>query len=155
MADRLGIVHVEVDRVHAERGITLSGRPLLREDWIEAYRRSYRRLEQVLRAGHSGVFDATSYRRVQRQRLRRLADACGVPMTVIYLDVAAAEARRRIDANRVNSVRVNVPDEDFATVANQLQPPGEDEDWLRYDPAIPVDQWVDQVLAPFAQEQNS
>jgi predicted kinase len=84
MAEYLDIVHIELDSVHGERGIDLKGEPPTREDWIEAYRRSFRRLDKVLAERHSVVFDATSYRRVHRQRLARIASKYDVPATIIY-----------------------------------------------------------------------
>jgi predicted kinase len=149
MTDRLDVVNVEVDRVHAERNRDLSARPLTRDDWIAAYRISFKRLKETLRQGRSAVFDATSYRRIQRQRLRRIADAHGVPMTVIYLDVSAEEAKQRLEANRRQPRRMAVPSADFAAVVSEFQPPGDDEDVVRYDASLPADAWIETVLAPY------
>jgi predicted kinase len=134
MEHRLNLVHVEVDRVHAERGLALNGWVPSRGDWIAAYRASYRRLEEALRDGKSVVFDATSYRKTQRRRLRRMADAHRVPTTVVYLDISAQEAQRRRSENQHCSVRAGVSD---------------DEEILRYDATLPVDDWIDNVLLSY------
>ncbi|MEA2584201.1 MAG: hypothetical protein QOF33_2286 [Thermomicrobiales bacterium] len=149
MEHRLNLVHVEVDRVHAERGLALNGWIPSRGDWIAAYRASYRRLEEALRDGKSVVFDATSYRKIQRRRLRRMADAHRVPTTVVYLDISAQEAQRRRSENQHSPVRAGVSDEDFAMVANEFQTPEGDEEILRYDATLPVDDWIDNVLLSY------
>src|SRR5438093_4347384 len=111
MALQLNLVHVELDAVHGERGIELNGEPPSREDWIAAYRQSFWTLDEVLAAGNSAVFDATSYRRVHRQRLGRIAARYNIPRTVIYLDVEEDEAKRRRDENQATNERPNVGDE--------------------------------------------
>jgi predicted kinase len=106
----------------------------------------------VLGAGKPAVFDATGYRRVDRDRLRRIAAAHGVPVVVIWLDISSKEARRRLDENRRTGERWNVPDEDFALISEGFEPPGADEEVVRYDGATAIDDWIDRVLVPALKE---
>jgi predicted kinase len=148
MAERFNLVHIELDAVHGERGLDLKGEPPSREDWIEAYRRSFRKLDEVLANENSAVFDATSYRRVHRQRLGRIADRYGVSTTIIYLDVDEAEAKRRRDENRTTNERPNVRDDDFALVSDEMQLPSMDENPVIYHPIEDVYVWIDLTLRP-------
>lgn len=152
---RLGVVHVEVDRQHAGLVEGLEERRIERHEWIAAYQAAYKLVESALLEGRPVVFDAVSYRRVQRDRIKRIADKHGVPMTVIYLDVPPRDAKARIVANRANPVRVSVPSADFEEVAAGMQPPGVDERVLIYRPSEAVDEWVDRMIAPLLSEQPS
>jgi predicted kinase len=151
MQEQLGIVHVEVDShvLTGRPGLEeLGSRRIEREEWITAYQAAYRQVEVALDAGRSVVFDAVSYRRTQRERVRRIAAKFDVPMTVVYLDVSPADAKKRLFANRASPIRGNVPDADFEEVAVGLQLPQEDEQVLRYRPNEPVDSWIERVIVP-------
>lgn len=148
LAAELGIAHVEVDALHASNGLRPGVDPIERADWIAAYQRGYAELEALLRAGRQAVFDAVSYRRLQRNRVRRVAERLGVPATTVLLDVSAEEARARMQRNRFTGERVNVPMESFLEVAEGMQWPGPDEPTIRYSPNEPLADWVERVVRP-------
>jgi predicted kinase len=152
LQERLGIVHVEVDRHHLPGEPGYEGRRIERAEWIAAYQAAHREVEAALAAGLSVVFDAVSYRRTQRDRIRRIASKHGVPMTVVHLNVSADEARARLIANRASPTRVNVPEEDFNEVAGGMQPPDQNESFVNYRPDEPVDAWIARVIAPLLKE---
>jgi predicted kinase len=151
---RLGLVHVELDAEHDASGLDLMQRSPTPAEWLTAYRRAYRRLDQVLAEGRAAVFDATSYRRVDRDRLRRMAAARGVPVTLVYLDVPAEEALRRREANRCRPRRPHVPDGDFARIGGQMEPPALDETAIRYDASLSAGEWIERVLLPTMEDQT-
>lgn len=155
LQDRLGIVHVEVDRHHSGGHAAAEGRRIERDEWIAAYRAAYREVETALTAGRSVTFDAVSFRRTQRDRMRRIADKFGVPLIVIYLDVPAELANARRVANRCNPMRVDVPDADFIEIEGGMQRPGDDEAQVRYRPPEPLDQWIERVIKPLMKETTS
>ena len=142
LGQRLGFARVEIDAINAERGVWDDRHGMSPEEWDETYRESYRRLEALLRAGRSVIYDATNFTREQRDRPRAIAARHGVPATVIYLDVPEAEARRRWRHNRETGRRADVRDEDFALVATAFEPPAGDEAAVRYDPGAPLDEWI-------------
>jgi len=148
LAAELGIAHVEVDALHARGGLRPGIDPIERADWIVAYQRGYAELEAVLRAGGSAVFDAVSYRRLQRNRVRRVAERVGVPATLVLLDVSADEARARMERNRFTRERVDVPIADFLEVSEGMQWPEPDEAVIRYSPDEPLADWVTRVVRP-------
>jgi predicted kinase len=152
LQDRFGIVHVEVDRYHAGGQEGFDGRRIGRGEWIAAYLAAYREVEQAFATGKSVVFDAVSYRRTQRERIRRIAAKHGVSMTIVYLDVTPEEARTRVAVNRCNPVRVNVPDDDIAEIAAEMQPPQDDERAIVYHPSEAIESWLDRVIQPLLKE---
>lgn len=131
------------------------GRRIERSEWIAAYQAAYGEVEAALAKGHSVVFDAVSYRRTQRERIRRIADKFNASTTIVYLEVTAEEAKTRVAANRRNPVRVNVPDEEMAEIAAGMQPPQDDECAVVYHPSEPVEAWIDRVIQPLLKETDS
>lgn len=152
LEERLGIVHIEVDREHLDNWDVPDGEPRPKEAWVASYKVAYARLEETLDAGRSAVFDATGYRRFHRDRARRLAATRGIPSTVIVMDVSREEAQARRDANRRTPVRPNVPDSDFEMVSREMQRPGPEEPSVTYHPSEPVDEWIDRVIRPLGGE---
>jgi predicted kinase len=146
LSDHLGLARLALDDIICEWGVGLDGRPIPAEHWAAAYNEAYRRLDALLRAGRSVVYDATNYRRAHRRRLERIAARHGATTQVIYLDVAEAEARRRWQQNRVTRERWDVRAEDFAKVVDHFEPPDPDEGVLHYDPAVPPAQWIAQTF---------
>ncbi|MFL5759462.1 MAG: AAA family ATPase [Thermomicrobiales bacterium] len=154
MAEQLDLAHVELDSVHGERGLDLNAEAPTREDWIEAYRASFQKLDEVLAAGNSAVFDATSYRKIHRQRLTRIAARQGVPATIVYVDVSEAEAKQRRDENRTTNARPHVRDEDFALVSGEMQPPSADEGEVIYHSGEPIQDWIEQIIRPLMTKES-
>jgi predicted kinase len=152
MADELGLVHVEVDSKHGRMGS--SAPRLTRQDWIAAYQAAYRDVEAALDAGESIVFDAVSYRRLQRNRVRRIAEARGVLATVVLLDISPQVARARLEVNRRTRERVNVPSGDFAEVVAGMQPPEPGEETIRYRSDEPIDIWIERVARPLLMDSH-
>jgi predicted kinase len=152
LRERLGVTHIEVDAHHAGGQDGFDGRRIERDEWITAYRAAYREVEQALAIGRSVVFDAVSYRRSQRDRIRRISDKYRIPLTVTYLDVDREESRARIAANRRNPVRVSIPDEDLDEIAAGMQPPQPDEDVVTYRPNEPLEDWIDRTIRPMLKE---
>ena len=148
LAVRFGLVHVEVDAALIEQGFIVGSRRPEKADWLAAYTTSYRRLDAALAEGRSAVWDATSYRRVQRDRIRRIAGQRGATTSVVHLATPAAMALGRRDRNRSLRTRPDVADEDFTMVANDWQPPGDDESPLVYHPATPLADWLEMTIAP-------
>ena len=148
LAKELGSVHVEVDQHHLDNEGTFPGRRVERAEWIAAYRAAYARVEDALAAGKSVVFDAVSYRRLQRDRIRRIALKHGIPMTILYLDVDPELAKSRMAANRIEQTRPNVPDADFEEVKAGIELPMPDETWIAYRPAEPPESWIWREIVP-------
>jgi len=74
--------------------------------------------------------------------VRAIAEKCGVPSQVIYVDVPENVARARLQQNRKTLLRYDVRDDDFALVADNFQPPTAEENVLRYDQTVSVREWI-------------
>ena len=142
LATRLGWTHLEVDAIHRERGLGLHGEQLSRQSWIDAYREAYRRLDELLRDQRTVLYDATNFRRAQRQRTRQIAARHGAATAVLYITTPALAAEQRRQQNRQLHARADVHDIDFAAVAAQFQPPTADEDVIQYNGSAPVAAWI-------------
>jgi predicted kinase len=147
LAERFGWAHLEIDAIMRERGIGFNGEEIHRSAWSAAYREGYRRLALLLDEGRSVVYDATNFRRLQRDQVRRIAAKGGATTRLIYVQTPEGEAQRRRQRNRVERLRVDVRDEDFAEVRDRWQPLDADEDALVYDGSSPIDQWIAQTFA--------
>lgn len=145
MTAALGLVHLEVDAINRERGLGGDGRELPRAVWAATYRESFRRLERWLAEGRSVVYDATNFRRVMRDRLRRIAAAGGARSLVVLVGAAPEEIAARRERNRRLPRRPDVPEASFAEVRNGFEPPGDDEIVVRYDPSRPIAEWLDRL----------
>ena len=149
LAKHLGAVDLETDAINTERGLGANGAAITTREWAATYREAYRRLERLLREGHTVVYDAVNYRRVQRDQLRRIAPWCDAAAQVIFVTTSAEYARQRLERNRVHGVRFDVRDEDFAEVASRFDPPTADEHVLHYDGGEPIEQWLVRCFPAF------
>lgn len=154
LADRLGWVHLEVDALNRTRGIGLHGEQLTRQDWIATYRAAYQRLDELLRAEQTVLYDATNVRRAQRQRARQIAARHSATTYVLYVTTPHAAAQRRLEQNRHAPSRADVHDLDFAEVSVQLQPPTADERVLHYNGSEPIADWIARALPHPAQKND-
>jgi predicted kinase len=145
-------LYLELDRINIERGIGMDGGMITRQQWTASYREAYRRLKDALAQGCTVVYDATNFRRIQRDQVRRIAAHYGADVVVIHVQVPEAEIRRRWQANRITKQRLDVRDEDFAEVAANFQLPNADERVLHYDQRIPPEEWLAQHFPIAGQE---
>lgn len=141
---RLDLVYVELDAINSERGLGLDGKKISPEDWDKTYQEAYRRVEKILKADKTVLYEAANFTREQRAVLRAIADQLGIPSQVIYVDVPLAVVRQRLLQNRATQQRYDVRDDDFAQVVGHFQPPTEEENVVRYDGSVSVTEWIRQ-----------
>jgi len=139
---RYGWRAISLDAINGERGLGLAGDPSPPHEWDQTYAEAYRRVSAALGAGETVIYDETNFLKTQRDSLRAIAAACHLPAYVIYLQVSAAEARRRWQQNRLLPQRNDVRDDDFANVVARFEPPIADERVICYDPTLPLDEWM-------------
>ncbi len=137
---RFGFPYIALDDINSERSLGLDGERISQMNWAKSYAEAHRRLDANLASGQSLIYDATNFTRKERNRLRELAAKHSIATTVIYLDLAD-EARRRWQANHISHARYDVRDEDFALVADNFEPPT-DEDAITYDGTLLLDEWI-------------
>ena len=98
-----------------------------------ATERTYQRLEQLAKAGHSVIIDATCQKKEQRELFRKLAEEKGVAFLILEFSATEATLRQRIAARKGDA-----SDADLQVLELQLdkwQPLGEDE----RDQALSID----------------
>jgi len=143
IAANLGFALLEVDQITRQRHPGDDGGRLSRQEWAAAYREAYRRLRDLLAAEESVVYDATNFRRLQRDQLRRLATPFAARTLVVWVAPPLPAVTARRARNRQHPTRPAVHDADFAEVVDAFQRPGDDEATLRYDGAERAEVWVE------------
>lgn len=154
LATQYGWQYIALDAINTERGVGLDGKPIPAHEWDRSYAEAYRRVATALQAGMSVVYDETNFARTQRNHLRAIAAQTGSRTTVVYVATPEAEARRRWLQNRICPQRSDVRDADFAYVVQWFEPPTADEEVLRYDPDLPLQQWMEQTFAERLHEEG-
>jgi predicted kinase len=149
----LGINRVAIDDINNERGVWDDERGLSAEEWTNTYNEAYHRIGAFLNRGESVIDDSANFTRELREHLRDLAQRYDACTMVIYVDIPFSEAQRRWQENRQTAVRADVRDEDFAHVLEHFEPPTEDEQVLRYDGTIPVEEWIGLIFFRETKEQ--
>lgn len=142
LAVRFGLPRIDLDEINGEKGVGVEGGRISDVEWQDTYETSYRRTRDFLQNGRSVIYDATNFTKNQRARLRNIAVEQGVESKVVFVDLSKDEAKRRLNENRARGIRYDVRDEDFDEVANNFQPPTEEEHVLRYDWSEPIDEWI-------------
>ncbi|MDQ2651676.1 MAG: AAA family ATPase, partial [Chloroflexota bacterium] len=142
LAEHLGVPRVDPDEVSHRLGLGLTGEFLSDGQWARIHAIAEEDACTHLRAGVSVVYDTTAFTRQQRDALRALAAACGATTQLIFVDSPRDVALQRWQANELSLQCARVHPADFAMVANLFEPPGSDEDALRFTPADDVDVWI-------------
>ncbi|HEX6484328.1 MAG TPA: ATP-binding protein [Ktedonobacteraceae bacterium] len=146
LAKTHGLVYVAMDTINTERGLGLNGESISEEDWDITYQEAYRRIDSFLAQGKSVIYDAPSFTKEQRDQLRAIAHRYGLPTKVIFVDVPESVVRERWLQNKRTENRFDVRDDDFALVVDNFQPPTDEEDVIRYDQSLPLDEWIHKVF---------
>ncbi|MGI8687385.1 MAG: AAA family ATPase [Thermomicrobiales bacterium] len=142
LAHRLTMRLVSMDAINTERCLGLNAAPISSHQWAETYREMYRRLDEMLAAGISVVYDAPNATRQERDDARAIAIRNNAATRTIYVPILPDEAWTRLLANRVNPTRHDVRDADFDDVLRRFESPNDEPDTIAYDPTIPVAAWI-------------
>jgi predicted kinase len=143
LAQTLGCAEVYVDetkfRLH---GPHVKDTDFSREQWDNIYRATDKEIENCQRLGKS-VIDATrNFRKVERDRLRVIADKLGVSVTTIYVNTSESVARERWLANRLKPSRRDISDRDFEEIVAVMEPPTAAEHYLTFDHRDDLENWI-------------
>ncbi len=152
LVQRLGISRVAIDDINGERGIWNDETGLSEEEWKNTYNEAYRRIGIHLSRGESVVDDSVNFTKELRDRLRAIAQRYDAHSAVIYIDIPLTEVQRRWQENRQTLERGDVRDDDFAQVVEYFEPPTGDEQTLRYDGSIPIEEWISMNFLSEAKE---
>lgn len=138
LAQRLGWPFVEGDEHHppANIGKLSRGEPLSEADRRPFLDSIARQLEAI---GPGVVVACSALRKAHRERLRRSRPDAAF----VCPSVPVAELRRRLHQRPRHFMNPSLLDDQIAT----FEPPGEEEEVIRVDGCLPLDEQVGQVIA--------
>lgn len=142
LAARLGAPRVDPDEVSHRLELGLAGEFLSDAQWAQIHALAEEEACAHLRSGRSVVYDTTAFTRRERDHLRAMATRCGETFRLIFVDTPRDLALQRWLANEQTRERARVHPDDFAMVADLFEPPGSDEDALRFTPEDEAAEWI-------------
>lgn len=148
ISESLGMALIAVDDLHVRHGDEAEAESVADRDWLRAYRAAYRETESRLAVGESVIFDSVGYTRKDRDRLRRIAGRHHANALIVWLDVSANDARRRLERNRVQRERANVPVANFSQIVSRFDAPTGDEGTVIYRSTDDPGDWINNALRP-------
>lgn len=103
------------------------------EESLQLYDRLNRQAEELLAAGHSVVYDTNFNFYADRQKMRDIAARQGAEAVLIWVNAPKPIAKKRAVNGRDsrNGYLVSMTDEQFETIAAKLEPPTEDEKFIK------------------------
>jgi predicted kinase len=146
ISETLELPVIAVDDLHVRHHNASDGEAITERDWLLAYKAAYRDTVRLLTEGESVIFDSVGYTRKDRDRLRRVANRQHAHPLVVWLDVSAADARRRLERNRIQRERANVPVANFEQIVGRFEDPTADEATVIYRSNDDPGEWINQTL---------
>jgi predicted kinase len=92
------------------------------------------------------IVDPLNEDRVDRDRLREIAEECGADAIVVHVDAPLGLIARRRRENELTAARGTTDDANFAFVLSRFEPPGPDERSIPYRAGEDVEDWLRQFL---------
>lgn len=126
------LVHIDIDQIHAARGLGLDGEPVALAEWPLSYQIAYERAGEALARGQHVIFDATNYSRAQRDVLRMSARKAGAGSAVVHVDSNPEACRERWKAD----TRGGMLEHEFERVVDRFERPTAAERVLIYLPGM-------------------
>lgn len=147
LVKRFGFTRITIDEINNERGVGKSPNEMITQnEWDKTYKESFKRISKALEKGKTVISDAVNFTNEQRDYLRNIANRCGATAKVIYVNPPQGIAQARWLENKKTGLRPDVRADDFSQVADNFQPPTEDENAIVYDGISDLDSWIKQSL---------
>jgi len=141
LANQCGCVHLDLDAIARAKNL-FPEEGIDDEKWGRVFREVHRQVAALLTSGKSVVFDAVNYDRVERDRLRIIAQDSDSLVHVIYINLSMQELKQRRQANQANHQRPPVRDKDFMELATEFEIPTIEENLIVYDGAESIPEWI-------------
>lgn len=113
------------------------------EQWMYINKTCEERALQLLRDGHSVVYDNLGSEYKHREKMRNIANEAEASSKIVYLDVGKKEVNRRREINLSSKERHQVSDENFDKALKTFEPPRENEITIIYNPLQDMEAWID------------
>ena len=145
IADAFGYPQADVDETMRRLyGSDVEDADLSPKQWDRIYTETDILIASYLRHGRSVVDASRSFRKVERDTARGLADGCNAATVVIHVDTPEAVARERWQQNRRTHSRRDVSDQDFEEIISVMEPPADEEDALIFHHQDDLSRWLAQ-----------
>jgi predicted kinase len=131
--DSTGAVHLWADH---ERHNLFSEVSHSKVESHELYTRLNGQTNALLAEGKSVIFDTNFNFRADRDHLRQIAERFGVETVVIWVNTPRELAKKRaVEESHGRETRIwgNMPNKSFERLANNLQPPDDNENFITID----------------------
>lgn len=148
IAEACAGVIISLDTINEERGLGFGGDGIPVEEWERTHHRALARLDVTLGAGQSVVLDDTNNLRWLRDRFRAVADAHGVEIWIVYLDIPPAVIRQRMEQNAETNERLGVQPQIFAELVRSFEPPAPDEQVVTFRYGDDIAEWLQRCVPP-------
>ncbi len=125
---------ISFDAINAERGL-YGGQGIPISEWGRTRDIAHDRVRDAIRRISSVVIDDSSPRFL-RDEWRALARSVSAQLVLVFVDTPISEIRERQRANRKAPTRQDVSDPVMAAHLNSFDPPGADEQPVRYQPGV-------------------
>ncbi len=126
IAERTGATLLSFDSMWVETE-KLGPIPQGAEGWRYIRNAAKEKIQDLLKAGTSVVYDETNVRKEHRDELMDVAKSAGVRGVIVYMDTPLDVIRKREEENRISQGRHEVDPKLFEEVLSQLEVPTADE----------------------------
>jgi len=132
IASRTGATHLWAD---VERHKLFGEATHSQAESLKLYDYLNSQAEKLLSAGRSVVFDTNFNFRSDRQKLRDIAERQGAETVLIWITVPAEVAKARVvdKVDPRNGYQVAMTEGQFDAIVSKLEPPTEDENFIKID----------------------
>lgn len=145
---KFGWSYVSIDVIREQLGFSWEENDKVTEyDWRRIFEQSYADMIKKLQSGKSVIYDSTNHDADGREKLRRYAAKAGYDAKVIFIDVPEEVVGERWKQNQEITTRSHISKELVQWTIEHLETPGEEENVLRYDPSMNVDNWLEKIIA--------
>ncbi len=142
LACRCDFALVSVDVIVRELRLDLGEQAEKQRSWALAMAEGFERSRRLLAGGESVIYDNANHSRRNRDRCRRIAGQANAAFHCIWVDVPKDVARARLEANRADPSREDVPDASFRQIVDEFEPPTGEPDVIRWQPGMEIDELV-------------
>jgi predicted kinase len=132
IAEATGAAHVWAD---AERHKIFSKPTHSQAESLELYDRLNRRAGELLAAGKSVVYDTNFNFVADRQKMRDIATRNGAETVILWITLPKQIAKQRAvnSGSGRNGYQVGMTEEQFESIVTKLEPPSENEKYIKID----------------------
>lgn len=144
IAERTGAKLVAFDKLWVEKE---KEQPIPKGDegWKFIRKVGQEEVAKALKEGFSVIYDDNNPRLEHREELRHIAEREGAEAVVIYLNTSIETIREREIANRATGERHEVETVNFEKVAQDLEAPTSNENFLEFTPNTDINEFLQKL----------